>query len=128
MKIENLDDLTQCFDEFATLKDKFRQADLLGDFERALELYSFLKEVARKASKISTPTDQETLDQATPKVDTQPKRDYQSTRRAEAEHAKRVEKLKVLELKEKEGTLTDAERRNLRNIRKAENIYNSSMH
>ncbi|BEG57232.1 hypothetical protein NHP21005_09200 [Helicobacter sp. NHP21005] len=124
MKIENLDDLAQCFSRFAALKDKFKQAHLLDDFEEALELHSFLREVARKASKISIPTDQETHEVDTASKNSMlaetPKRTYKGSKRAEIEHTKRLEKIKALELKEQEGTLNDNEKRSLKSARKAE--------
>lgn len=121
MKIENENDLTQCFERFAILKAKFKKANLLADFEEALELHSFIKEIAHKVSKMTKRSSSEVAN-----ADNKPKREYDSTHRAEVEHTKRLEKLAILEPKEKAGTLTKQDKKNLKNIREAEKTYKQS--
>ncbi|WP_104629668.1 hypothetical protein [Helicobacter bizzozeronii] len=118
MKVENFDDLSHCFSLFLALKDKFKKAKLLDEFEQALELHSVLTEVAHNASKAKKRASSETAN-----ADNNPKREYDSSNRAELEHTKRLEKLTTLEQKEKEGTLTKEEKRRLKNIREAERTY-----
>ncbi|WP_104640567.1 hypothetical protein [Helicobacter bizzozeronii] len=118
MKIENLDDLAECFNRFANFKAQFKKANLLDEFEQALELHEFLKEVALKASKITQPPKDESVN-----ADSKPKREYDCSKRTETEHKRRLEKLASLEPKEQAGILTPQEKRKLKNIRKAEKTY-----
>ncbi|GMB92705.1 hypothetical protein NHP200010_04160 [Helicobacter bizzozeronii] len=118
MKVENFDDLSHCFNLFLALKDKFKKAKLLDEFEQALELHHALAEVAHNASKAKKRSSNESND-----TDSKPKRDYDSSKRAQIEHTKRLEKLATLEQKEQEGTLTQQDKRKLKNIREAERGY-----
>ncbi|WP_104684136.1 hypothetical protein [Helicobacter felis] len=113
MKIETADDLESCFDRFATLKAKFEKANLLAEFKEALELYSFIKELAHKASKMTEP-----LSPQKPNKQKQP-----ISTRAQNEHKRRLEKIALLEQKEQEGSLSREERRRLKNFREAEKVY-----
>ncbi|CCF81041.1 hypothetical protein HBZS_114900 [Helicobacter bizzozeronii CCUG 35545] len=56
-------------------------------------------------------------------TDSKPKRDYDSSKRAQIEHTKRLEKPATLEQKEQESTLTQQDKRKLKNIREAERGY-----
>ncbi|WP_233707393.1 hypothetical protein [Helicobacter bizzozeronii] len=71
MEVENFDDLNHCFNLFLTLKDKFKKAKLLDEFEQALELHHVLAEVAHNASKAKKRSSNESND-----TDSKPKRDY----------------------------------------------------
>ncbi|WP_233704320.1 hypothetical protein, partial [Helicobacter bizzozeronii] len=101
-----------------THKDKFKKAKLLDEFEQALELHHVLAEVAHNASKAKKRSSNESN-----YTDSKPKRDYDSFKRAQIEHTKRLEKLATLEQKEQESTLTQQDKRKLKNIREVERAY-----
>ncbi|CCF81377.1 hypothetical protein HBZS_118280 [Helicobacter bizzozeronii CCUG 35545] len=74
--------------------------------------------MAHNASKVKKRAGSETAN-----ADSKPKREYDSSNRAELEHTKRLEKLATLEQKEQESTLTQQDKRKLKNIREVERAY-----